>query len=76
MVLEERMNRLSEFDEKELAELLSEAVEIGKNVKDSEDAGDDTARAEYRQQWVTFFKPLRGGPYEGEVRRAYWEAST
>jgi hypothetical protein len=67
---------ISEFDEKELAELLNEAISIGEHLKQAEDAGDQDARAEWRQQWVTFFKPLRGGPYESEVRRAYWEAST
>jgi diadenosine tetraphosphate (Ap4A) HIT family hydrolase len=67
---------MSDLEEKELAELISEAQEIGKDLKDAEDAGDQEARAEHRQNWVTFFKPLRGGPYEGTVRRAYWEAST
>lgn len=67
---------MSEFDEKELAELLSEARELGKNVKAAEDDGQEVERAEWRKLWVEFFKPLRGGPYESEVRRAYWEAST
>lgn len=67
---------MSEIEEKELAELISEAEEIGRNQVQAEDAGDEKVRAEWRQNWTRFFEPLRNGPYEEAVRHAYWEASS
>lgn len=64
---------MSEIDEKELAELLNESAEFGKQHALAEDAGKEDERKKIRLQWLEFFKSHRGTPNEVAIRRAYWE---
>lgn len=70
------MSDISEFDEKELAELLNEAVSIGKHLKQAEESEDEEKTAEARIDWYVFAKDHRRKWYYRKLWSAYFKAST
>lgn len=66
---------MSEIEEKELAELISEAQELGKAVLEAEKSDNQEAYAESRLNWYRFAKGHRRNEYYRKLYAAYYEAS-